>query len=77
MTFNRGSIKRYQVRSETFNSIGYNPDKKILQLEFRDNRIYNYFDVSQSLYSDMMIAPSKGKFFHQNILDQYEYEQLP
>lgn len=74
MSLRQKYIRREPVESETFISVGYDPGEKILQLEFRaGGRIYEYFDVPAYIHADMMKAPSKGRFFHEHILNEFEY----
>ena len=76
MKFNWRDIKRKHVESEAINSIGYDPEHRILQIEFTSHDIYNYFAVPDYIHEEFMDAASKGTFFRQHILNQYEYELM-
>lgn len=52
-----------QVNSSDLSGVGYSVDTHILQVQFRSGRIYQYFDVPESLYYDLINASSKGTFF--------------
>ncbi|EOR95263.1 hypothetical protein ADIARSV_1561 [Arcticibacter svalbardensis MN12-7] len=51
-------------------SIGFKDS--ILEIEFKGNgQIWQYEDVPEYLYHEMMSASSQGKFWHANIKGQY------
>ncbi len=49
---------RTTVSSTRIASVGW--DNNILEIEFHDGSIYNYFDVSRDEYQSFMSAPSLG-----------------
>jgi hypothetical protein len=56
-------MKRVAVDSATIASIGYEPRRRELEIEFRDNRdVYLYFDVPAEEYAAFMAAKSKGTY---------------
>jgi hypothetical protein len=58
-------MRRQAVDSETIASIGYEPRRCELDLEFRDSRdIYRYFEVSAEEHSEFMAAESKGSYLN-------------
>jgi len=59
-------MERLPVQSSTIASIGYELDSSILEVEFLNASLYQYFGVPESLFNDLMYSPSKGKF-----LDMY------
>lgn len=52
-------------------SIGYNPKKNVLEIEFNSGALWQYSDVEKSIFNKMMKADSPGRFFLDNILDCY------
>lgn len=40
--------------------MAYDQDQTILQLEFRDGAVYQYFQVPRQTYQDILQADSKG-----------------
>jgi hypothetical protein len=56
-------MNRARVSSSSLASIGYDPDNKILEVEFRHAGIYQYFDVPERVYRDLMAASSHGRYF--------------
>lgn len=60
-------MKRQSVDSSNINSIGYNKDKEILEVEFKTGSIYHYKNINSSLYNGLVDSSSIGKFFNLEI----------
>jgi hypothetical protein len=45
-------------------------------LEFRNGRIYRYFEVPLQQYEELLASDSKGRYFGRNIRDRFPCEQL-
>lgn len=71
-----GSIPRTDVDSIALDSVGYDPDRSILELEFERGHVYRYYDVPDSVNRGMMAAPSHGHYFNQHIKGKYRYEKM-
>lgn len=69
-------MKREPVESSNLASVGYDADNKILEIEFNHGGVYQYFDVPQDVYDELMSADSHGKYFVHNIKDEYEYDRI-
>lgn len=67
---------RQPVSSTDIRSIGYEPESKILEIEFHSGGIYQYFGVPASVYQGLMSAASHGKYFHQHVKNVYEYVKI-
>jgi len=65
-------MKRKSVESSNLASVGYDAAKQILEIEFNHGGIYQYFDVPQDVYDELMDADSHGRYFVHNIKDGYE-----
>ena len=66
-------IKRIPVASSNIASVGYDAEKKILEIEFYHGAVYQYFDVPEKVYEELMIAPSQGAYFAHEIKQKYSY----
>ena len=55
-------MQRNPVASDNLKAIGYDQTAKILEIEFLDGSIYQYFDVSLTIYAGLMKAISHGQF---------------
>ena len=59
------------------NSVGYDIESRILEIEFTGGVIYQYFDVPEDIYLDLMSAESKGRYFNLVVkLLGFDYHQL-
>jgi KTSC domain len=58
-------IKRIPVDSTSIASIGYAPEQRILDIEFRESHeVYRYYEVSADEYEEFLQAPSKGTYLN-------------
>lgn len=69
-------MNRESVQSSMIASLGYEADTSILEVEFNSRVVWQYYDVPESVYYDMMNSGSIGKFFHSNIKGQYREAQV-
>ncbi len=47
-----------------------------LTVEFQKGGIYKYYNLPEDVYLSLLRSQSKGKFFHQNIVNRYNYERV-
>ena len=66
-------MERTPVDSSNVASIGYDAEQMILEVEFNNSAIYQYYDVPTQIYTDFLNSVSKGRFLWANIRDVYEY----
>jgi KTSC domain-containing protein len=64
-------LKREAVQSTAIASVGYSKRLHALEIEFRNGAIYRYFNVEPVIYHRLMIAPSKARFYDENIRRKY------
>lgn len=69
-------MKRQQVESLNLASIGYDAENEILEVQFNHGGVYQYFDVPENVYEELMNADSHGRYFVANIKDDYEYQKI-
>lgn len=60
-------INMVSVVSSNINSVGYDPERKVLAVEFKGGAVYHYEDVEQSDYNGLITSPSVGRYINQNI----------
>jgi hypothetical protein len=70
------TMKRKPVESSMICSVGYDPVSEILEVEFNSGGVYQYGEVSEVTYRELMSADSKGQYFHEHILDHYPYTRV-
>ncbi|MEY2489883.1 MAG: hypothetical protein QOC70_1825 [Verrucomicrobiota bacterium] len=64
-------IKRDAVQSTALASVGYSRRLCALEIEFRNGAIYRYLNVAPVIFHDLMIAPSKARFYDEKIRRRY------
>jgi len=64
-------IKRVPVESTALATVGYSKKLRALEIEFRNGAIYRYLDVQRATYEALLQAPSKARFYDQNIRHRY------
>lgn len=66
------------VSSESIAAIGYDESTLTLQVEFKNGRTYQYFDVPKHVYEELLNPPggSHGVYLNQHIKGQYRYAKL-
>ena len=66
----------FAVDSTTLRMIAYDVERQLLQLEFRDQAIYQYFDVPADVYHGLVGASSKGSYFNRFIRSRFVYARV-
>ena len=70
-------MDRTYVTSSNIASIGYDPEQMILEVEFLNGSIYQYYDVPEALFEGIMSAESHGKYLNEHIKKGgYRYERV-
>jgi hypothetical protein len=69
-------MNRIPVSSIDLHSVGYDPETKVLEIEFHSGGIYQYSNVPETIFEQLMSAPSHGKFFHAQIKNIYPYRRI-
>ena len=69
-------MERQSVESSNLASVGYDAENEILEIEFNHGGVYQYFDVPQNVYEELMNASSHGVYFSANIRNDYAYQKL-
>lgn len=70
-------MKRAPVSSSCLRSVGYDQATRTLEVEFVDGRLYQYFAVPTSEYTQLLGAASHGSYYVQHIKEAgYAYRQI-
>lgn len=69
-------MERQKVQSSNLASIGYDEENQLLEIEFNHGGVYEYFDVPNDVYEELMNASSHGKYFISEIKDSYDYNKI-
>ena len=65
------------VQSSLLASVAYDHERDILQLEFGDGAVYQYFGVPVQSYEELLRAASHGAYFNRHIRSLFRYVLLP
>jgi hypothetical protein len=57
-------------------AVGYDPEKRLLEVVFNTGRVYCYEGVPPEEYEGLMAAQSKGQYMLAHIIDVYPYYRL-
>ena len=67
---------RVLVDSTTLASASHEAQSALLELQFRSGAVYQYFDVPDGVYQNLLAAPSKGAYFNKHIRGRYRYQRM-
>jgi hypothetical protein len=70
------NFKWITVQSDMISNLGYAHKNQILLVRFSNGSIYEYADVSYSIFKDLAHAESVGKYFHTNIKNKFTTRKL-
>ena len=66
-------MERQYVMSTNIQSIGYNVEDQILEIEFKNGGVYQYHGVPELEYENIMMAGSHGTYFNEHIRNTYPH----
>lgn len=69
-------MDRSAVGSSNISEIGYDPSSETLEVMFNNGSVYQYYNVGQALFDQIMQAPSKGQFLNTYIKNAYPYSRV-
>ena len=69
-------MKRTPVDSTDLVSVGYDPVERILEVEFKGNRVYQYLEVPRDIAEGLLKAASYGQYFYAHITAYYRYRRV-
>lgn len=70
------TIRSLTPDSSSIASVAYMPGSQALDIQFRNGAVYRYFRVPATIYSEIVVAPSKGRYFHQAIRGVFAYKRV-
>jgi hypothetical protein len=69
-------VQRTPVQSRAIVSAGYDAEQRTLELEWKNGRVYQYFEVPQGTFEWLLRAHSKGAFFSRMIDQRYAFREV-
>lgn len=68
-------MDRQIISSTNISSAGYNEAAEILEIEFMNGTVYQYYNINISVYEQFRQASSKGQFLNTYIRNAYPYSR--
>ena len=69
-------MERHPVASSNLESVGYDSETETLEVEFSSGSIYQYYNVPDNMYEQLMQADSKGGFLNTHIKNAYPFSRV-
>lgn len=66
-------MRRSAVDSTSIASLGYDPARRLLEVEFHSGAVYLYRDVPPRVCAEVMCAESLGRAFNELVRDRYAF----
>lgn len=70
------AIASQPVQSTMARSLGYDRDRKLLQIEFQSGSVYQYQGVDATTWDALQSAESTGAFFNHEIKGNYRFQRV-
>jgi KTSC domain len=69
-------IERQPIVSSNLATVGYDAADLILEVEFTNGHIYQYYDVPEAVYHELIGSESPGSYLNTQIKNQYRYARI-
>ena len=69
-------MRRVSVESSAIASVGYDRATSVLEIEFLDGDVYQYFAVPRRVHQELLAADSMGRYFQTQIRERYGYQRI-
>lgn len=69
-------MQRQWVESSAIASVGYDRGRGVLEVEFKNGGVYQYFKVQENDVEQLLTAGSHGQFFSKQIRDRYRSRRV-
>lgn len=69
-------MERVPIQSSNVAEVGYDPATMTMEVAFTNGSVYQYFDVPETVFQELLSAESIGKFMHEQIKNMYRYARM-
>lgn len=66
-------MEKQTLESTVVRAVGYT---HVLEIEFQNGRVYQYFEVPKTIYSEFLESDSKGRYFNAHIRGKFPYREI-
>lgn len=70
------AVNKVSVQSSNLASVGYDDEHGVLEVEFHNGRVYEYYLVPEDVYRGLVNALSAGEYFASYVRDQYRFRRI-
>jgi hypothetical protein len=70
------AVQRAAVQSTSIATVGYDEEQQLLEVVFRDGRVYHFLEVPPERVLSLLRAESKGRFFNAEIRDEFGFRSV-
>ena len=67
---------RHYVVSSSIRSVGFDSGSNILEIEFCTGGVYQFHGVPETVYAELLAAPSIAKYFQHRIKERFIPERV-
>lgn len=69
-------MERIRIHTPNLRAVGYDAERRLLEIEFNDGSVYQYERVAPDLHRRFMASQSKRSFFEDHIEEVYTRRRL-
>lgn len=69
-------MERVSVSSSNIASVGHDDPTQTLEVEFLDGAVYEYYDVPEYVFQELITASSVGGYFGQRVKNVYGFSRI-
>ncbi len=69
-------MNRTSVTSSNVTSVGYDANTLTLEVEFSNGSVYQYFDVPETVYGELLTSASVGRYLNAEVKQSYSFTRL-
>lgn len=69
-------MDRRSIPSRHLVSVGYDRLRKVMEVEFKNGRIYQYENVSEDIPKNLLASPSAGGYFNTVVRDAFQGKEI-
>ena len=74
--WSENGVERVELDSTALAWVRYMSEQRVLQVGLRTGRNYDYFDVPPQVYSELLAAESKGRYYNHHIRNDFPYNEM-
>jgi KTSC domain len=69
-------ISMHRLDSSSVKAAGYDRSRHTLRLSYVGGATYDYLDVPEDVFHELLDASSKGQFVNWNVKPHYDYQRV-